>query len=81
MNQQDRIINNQYLIIDGINDIKEKLDDHDKKLGQLDEVKVISNKNKKKTKDGFSVSMHYAFRCSLVVHTVIHDTSHIYLII
>ena len=80
MNKQDKIINNQKEIINNVNDIKEKLDSHDKKFDLLshDNVEVkTKSPNKKKTKEGFSVSI-----CSKLVYLVIHvihvRTVHIY---
>jgi hypothetical protein len=73
MNKQDKIINNQKEII-------EKLNSHDKKFDLLshDNVEVkTKSPNKKKTKEGFSVSI-----CSKLVYLVIHvihvRTVHIY---
>ena len=59
MNKQDMIIGNQKIIMNDINEIKEKLDSHDKKIDLLkthDNVKTTSS-NKKKVKDGFNVSI------------------------
>jgi len=62
MNKQEVIISNQKVIIKSINDIKEKLDNHEKKIDILSErdvveVKSTINNKRKATKDGFSVSM------------------------
>jgi len=62
MNKQEVIISNQEVIIKSINDIKEKLDNHEKKIDILSErdvveVKSTINNKRKATKDGFSVSM------------------------
>ena len=62
MNKQEVIISNQEVIIKSINDIKEKLNNHEKKIDILSErdvveVKSTINNKRKGTKDGFSVSM------------------------
>ena len=70
MNKQEIIIGNQEAIIKSINNIKEKLDNHDKKIDLLTEKDVVEVKsNKKAMKDGFSVSMQYAVYL-VVVHQI-----------
>ena len=57
MNKQEVIISNQEVIIKSINDIKEKLNNHEKKIDILSERDIVEEKstinNKRKgTKDG-----------------------------
>ena len=60
MSKQDIIIGNQKEIMKNINDIKETLNSHDKQLDMLthDNAEVVKTTiNKKKAKEGFTVSI------------------------
>ena len=76
------IIGNQKELMKTIDEINEKIDSHDKKLDLLfshDNVEVVKTTNKKKAKDGFTVSMRNRYWYLYLVIHVIHTLHNYYL--